>query len=47
VCWDSNNMSKRRRSKKYYQLSFEYNFKERDDVVEFAYHIPYTFSRCE
>jgi len=30
--------------KKYYTLSFEYNFEYIDDVVYFAYSIPYTFT---
>ena len=33
------------RRKKYYQLSFEYTFKKKNDEVYFAYAIPYTFSK--
>ena len=33
------------RRKKYYQLSFEYNFKRANDEVYFAYALPYTFSK--
>ena len=33
------------RRKKYYQLSFDYTFTREDDVVYFAYAIPYTFSK--
>ena len=47
ACWNDNLMNKRRKAKKYYQLSFEYNFGTKNDEIEFAYHIPYTFSRCE
>ena len=33
------------RKKKYYMVSFEYTFKKEDDVVYFAYALPYTFSK--
>ena len=33
------------RLKKYYQLSFEYTFKKKNDEVYFAYSLPYTVSK--
>ena len=33
------------RSKKYFELSFSYDFKHKDDKVYFAYCFPYTFSK--
>ena len=38
-------MTRPLRRKKYYQLSFEYTFKKKNDEVYFAYAIPYTFSK--
>lgn len=35
----------RPRRRKYYQLSFDYTFTREDDIVYFAYAIPYTFSK--
>ena len=43
--YNSESPQMRPRRKKYYQLSFEYTFKQEDDVVYFAYAIPYTFSK--
>jgi cytosolic carboxypeptidase protein 2/3 len=31
-------------SKKYYEMSFTYDFRNKNDTVYFAYCIPYTFS---
>jgi hypothetical protein len=39
-------MNKKRKSKKYYQLSFEYSFTQMQDEIYFAYSVPYTFSKC-
>ena len=44
-CYNSESPMLRPRRKKYYQLSFDYTFKREDDVVYFAYAIPYTFSK--
>ncbi len=36
------------RLKTYYTLSFVYNFDKPNDIIEFAYFIPYTYTRlCE
>ena len=46
VTWSENAMARKRRQKKYYQLSFEYTFTSIQDEVFFAYSVPYTFSKC-
>jgi cytosolic carboxypeptidase protein 2/3 len=35
------------REKKYYELSFTYDFKQKQDTVYFAYCVPYTFSKMQ
>ena len=35
------------RNKRYFQLSFEYDFQHPNDKVQFSYSIPYTFSRLQ
>ena len=34
-------------AKRYYELQFTYDFKNKDDKVYFAYCIPYTFSKMQ
>ena len=45
INWNDRAMARKRRTRKYYQLSFEYNFSTANDKVYFAYAIPFTFSK--
>ena len=45
--WLNKTEEGRLRSKYFYEMNFTYDFKTKDDIVYFAYCLPYTYSKLQ